>query len=353
MDGHEPKKKVNTVVLKFPRGFPRPSEKDIFAFLQSDHVEPSHIVAIYNESNRNCVFVKFSEIEFMDQYMARKVFESEFVYGNGVKVGIKISDAVQEISAVKLFEVPPEVDDDEIKSKFEEFGVVKKIICCKSSIKEVVPVHEFYNGTRLLYMEIKKDIPNLINIDGVNRRVWYDGIVEQCYRCNEKGHKRADCPLAVNNRLFSKVTGDFPALPKVTDSVTKSFPVTSSTPALQTTLTTTKMQNPRVLIKPLPDTVHNITELLPSGEQTNDNQSTVVVNSNNQSSIENQTTACTTTKTKTDDGDNGTESKKKRKKRKKQESSGSNDDANAAKRPELDGSQSEETDLLMETSDDS
>lgn len=195
---NKPKMKERTVEIQFPFGFPRPAESEIIKYLMADGVKGVHVEAIYPEIARRSIYVKFVEEEQFFAYLKKKGCQTDFVYANGVKIEIRIGEAGEGLTMVRLFEIPPEVDDEKITAILEEFGEVKEIRWGKIKGPEEFAV---YNGMRFVFMKMRKEIPNLLTIDGKQRRVRYDGEVEHCYKSGEAGHKRYQCPLSVNQRL--------------------------------------------------------------------------------------------------------------------------------------------------------
>lgn len=198
MEGPGPKKKVNTVRFRYPLGSPRPNEAEFTDFLKKKGVKVEHVEAIYPQLSSRSIFVKFTGEEVMKQYLTNTGFSDEFVYSNGVKIDIRISDANENLTYVRCCEVPPETGDEVVAGIFERFGTVKKITWEKISSKTGFNA---YNGIRGIVLDLKEEIPNLVEIDGRQHRVGYDGQKEVCFRCNKEGHKRFQCPLNPQARL--------------------------------------------------------------------------------------------------------------------------------------------------------
>lgn len=198
MAGREPKKKVNTVRFQYPFGAARPKEDEFAALLKSKDVEAAHVVAIYPEATRRSILVKFESKELAEGFMNKVGYSVEFEYSNKVSVELKVSDADVEVTMLRVFELQPEIEDDEIVQVFKAYGDVKKVLQEKTSLSSGYSV---YNGVRRVFIERNKDIPNLVQVDGRLRRVFYEGQKEICFRCSKEGHKRFECTESANNRL--------------------------------------------------------------------------------------------------------------------------------------------------------
>lgn len=199
MTGHEPKKKPSTVRFQYPFGSTIPKEEEFTALLKEREVAEDHVDAIYSERKRRSILVKFKTQELADNFLDKAGYTISFKYSNDVKVDLKISDANVDVTMVRIFELPPEIEDDEVIEAFKTYGVVKTVMREHTNPRSGFAV---YNGIRRIFMEITDEIPNLMSIDGVMRRVYYDGQTEICFRCQKEGHKRFACPLAANNRPF-------------------------------------------------------------------------------------------------------------------------------------------------------
>ena len=198
MSGHEPKKKLHTVRFQYPFGSTIPKEEEFTALLKEKGVAEDSVEAIYSEMKRKSILVKFKTQVLADDFLDKAGYIIGFKYSNEVKVDLKISDANVELTMVRCFELQPEIDDDEIEEVFKAYGVVRSVTRERTNPKSGYSV---YNGIRKILMERKAEIPNLVTIDGVSHRVQYDGQKEICFRCQQEGHKRFQCPLSVNNRL--------------------------------------------------------------------------------------------------------------------------------------------------------
>lgn len=51
-----------------------------------------------------------------------------------------------------------------------------------------------YNGVQTVEMRLKQHLPSSMNIAGNDALISYGGEPQICYRCNETGHQRQDCP---------------------------------------------------------------------------------------------------------------------------------------------------------------
>lgn len=198
MVGNESRRRVNTIRFQYPRGSAIPKEAEFAALLKKEQVDAEHVLAIYSEVARRSILVKLTSKDLVDEFLQKVGFSVMFQYSNKVSVELKVSEADEEVTMVRCFELQPEIDDSELTTVFEEYGSVKKITWEKTS-----PTHgyEVYNGVRRVFIKRDMEIPNLLEIGGRQRRVVYDGQTEMCFRCKKEGHKRFECPDSVNNRL--------------------------------------------------------------------------------------------------------------------------------------------------------
>lgn len=197
-----PPEKVNSIKLKFPVGFPRPTEAEIAGFLVKQGIEGPNVTAVYPDNQQKCIYVKFSNEDLCKEFLRKTTHDVGFEYSNKVKVHVQVSDANVNIRYVRCFEVEPEINDDEVRKAFEGFGEVKQIVWEKS---RPLPGFEVYNGIRGVHLIMSSEVPDLVEIDGKRKRVAYLGMTERCFRCSLVGHKRFQCPKSIQSRLNNNV----------------------------------------------------------------------------------------------------------------------------------------------------
>ena len=91
---------------------------------------------------------------------------------------------------VYLRDLPSEVPDRAVKSFFGSFGVVQSV----SALEH--PGHPgVLNGTRLIRVALRDDVPSSVRLAGFECRVWYPGQPRTCPVCRQSGHRVRDCPL--------------------------------------------------------------------------------------------------------------------------------------------------------------
>lgn len=213
-------KKDNSVRIKYPPGCARPSETEIVRFLVKHGVTGDDVTALYPDIRTKCFFVKFIDNVKAEEFMARTESESEFEYTNKVKTKVVVCDANEELKYIRIFEVAPEVTDEEVVNKLNDYGDVKQIVWEKVKPH---PGFELYNGVRGVHIYMRSEVPDQIEIAGEKKRVTYQGMTERCFRCNQVGHKRFQCPKSAQARLTRNGNGsgyapdlssdDFPILP--------------------------------------------------------------------------------------------------------------------------------------------
>lgn len=192
--------KDNSVKIKYPSGSARPSETEIVRFLVKHGVTGDDVTAVYPDVRSMCYFVKFIEGEKAKQFIEVTQNESIFEYANKVTTNVMVCDANADWKYIRIFELAPEVADEDVMNAFAAYGEVKNITWEKVKPH---PGFEVYNGVRGVQLNMVNDVPDLIEIAGEKKRVVYQGMVLRCYRCKATGHKSFECPLGPNARLRS------------------------------------------------------------------------------------------------------------------------------------------------------
>ena len=219
--GEMPEKEL-TIKIKFPQGASRPTESELVRFLVRNNVVGDDVTALYPDMRLRSYFVKFIDMQKADEFLKDVGCDAIFEFSNKVKAQVVISEANVDLRYVRIYEVAPEYDDEVIRKAMQAYGEIKKIVWEKS---RPMPGFELYNGIRGVHIDMKKPVPNFVDICGESKRVAYPGMTELCFRCRKSGHKSLECPLTVNGRmnLFNKNAvvppnpedfDDFPALPR-------------------------------------------------------------------------------------------------------------------------------------------
>lgn len=110
---------------------------------------------------------------------------------NGETTTVSITPADEEMTIVRILNVPPEVPNEKIENIFKNYGKVKIIENEKWSHKNRFKVD---SGIRLVKMSIEKSIPSTIIIAGLEAYVSYSGQEQTCFHCGDHSHLRQTCP---------------------------------------------------------------------------------------------------------------------------------------------------------------
>lgn len=91
-------------------------------------------------------------------------------------------------TVVQLRDVPLEIEDIDVKMVISQYGTV-------SNYRELT-YREFpdvKSGHRRISVRMIKPVPNYVKIRGYNILCLYDGVVQECFKCKEKGHFLKNC----------------------------------------------------------------------------------------------------------------------------------------------------------------
>ena len=103
---------------------------------------------------------------------------------------LPISPVEPQSRLVYLRDLPSEVPDRAVKSFFGSFGVVQSV----SALEH--PGHPgVLNGTRLVRVALRDDVPSSVRLAAFGCRVWYPDQPRTCPVCRQSGHRVRDCPL--------------------------------------------------------------------------------------------------------------------------------------------------------------
>lgn len=190
----------NTLKLKFGEQSRNPTNTEIFAFFQRQGWDCDMLSAMYREDFS--LFIKFQKEETLKDALRKLGKQVMFEYENGTKIQVAVSASNGMFKYVRVFGLPPEVDDKHIEAVFAKYASIQQMVRERYPAESGFPI---WSGARGLNMELIDDIPAQVYVQSIKARVFYDGIQHRCFVCGSTEHLKAECPKrkSVNTRLGS------------------------------------------------------------------------------------------------------------------------------------------------------
>lgn len=187
----------NTVKVVFNVNDSKPKDIDMINFALNLGLTTDDIRVLYQDQFERCIYIKFSGEDIYTGFLRKhENLEHEFKYESGHISKVKIIPATGKLKYVRVFNLPPEIDDKDVVNFFKVYGKVLAFRNEKYGVDFKLPV---LSGVRGLSMELEKEIPQYLffkyNQHSIKIKVYYEGIREKCYKCGLFTHKIADCPL--------------------------------------------------------------------------------------------------------------------------------------------------------------
>ncbi|KAJ4444044.1 hypothetical protein ANN_05833 [Periplaneta americana] len=202
----------NTVKIVFTTEAQRPSALEIHNWIDGTlHITEDQIDMIQLNTLERSVYIKLVSAVHYDRLLNKYTDPVNFQYDNGTIVKVALQRADVNTVTVRLFNLPPEIDDKTVVQSLSPYGAVRHVRPEVWSTQYKYPVH---NGVRAVRIEIKKHIPIKLVIAGYAVILHYPGQPQLCHICGEESHLRSQCPnkkfnLPVNitgrKRLLSDV----------------------------------------------------------------------------------------------------------------------------------------------------
>lgn len=195
--------RTSSLRLRFEREDPEPTDADIFSFMKDKMaLKCDTLLSMYKEKNEMSVIIKFKKDEDAQRTLMRLPNIMEFRYNKYQSANVKLSMANAIMRYVRLFNLPPEVEDVEIQKVMAKYGKVVRMVREKYAEETGFPI---WTSVRGMYIELKDgaEIPGTVMIRGMRARIFYEGLVSKCYQCGSTDHMKAECPQrkTVNDRL--------------------------------------------------------------------------------------------------------------------------------------------------------
>lgn len=203
--------KVNSLRLKFERGSAEPSDLDIFTFMKEKMKIPCEsLMCMYKEKSTTSVIIKFKTEEGLKSTLDRLPETMEFSSDKYQRCDVQLSAANAVIRYVRLFNLPPEVEDQEIWNVMAKFGKIQRMVRERYGVETGYPI---WTSVRGVYIEVKdsEEIPATIHVRNMRARVYYEGLVNKCFQCGSVDHLKANCPhrRTVNDRLNTEQSSSY------------------------------------------------------------------------------------------------------------------------------------------------
>lgn len=193
----EPKRE-STIKLRFGAGSRGPNNAEVFKFFGKHEWTNEELSAMYREDFS--IFVKFKTEQLMREALAKLGPQTKFEYDDGTSMTVPVTAAAGSFKYVRIFGLPPEVDDRFVATAMSKYGTVQQMIRERFPVETGFPIH---NGVRGIHMELVSEIPAQLTIQHVKARIYYDGLQNKCFGCGALDHLKAACPNRkdVNKRL--------------------------------------------------------------------------------------------------------------------------------------------------------
>lgn len=204
------KVRVNTLKFAFGRGSSEPTDAEMFEFCRQRQFNPEEIYSIHKEKDSMAIYVKFKSESFMKKVLHNMQAVLTFKYADGKSADVTVSEADISFKYIRVFNLPPEIEDREIYQSLSPYGIVKQQVRERYHPSTGFPV---FSTVRGLYMEVTKEIPPQVRVRHFQARIYYEGMINKCFICKSADHIKANCPRrnatqnssSVQGRLYSDI----------------------------------------------------------------------------------------------------------------------------------------------------
>lgn len=159
---------------------------------------------VYKTSRDRSLFVKFTSQEAMRESLSKNSEPLNFAYANGRSVMVRMCSAGTNMHYVRVFDLPPEVGDDQLAHVLGSYGKVDRVI--REKFPGNLGLDHLYTGVRGVHIDVKKGIPPAIEVLNMKAKVFYSGLSDTCFMCHVVGHRRDTCPQRRNRNEKERQT---------------------------------------------------------------------------------------------------------------------------------------------------
>lgn len=183
--------KKNTLVFEFPKDAMGPSLFEMSRFGKKLTADRTMMDTCYRNADEKSIYIRFKTAEAFNDAVLYNGEIHTFEYNDGSTVQVKMAVAGGMYKYVRIFNLPPEVSDDDIGRVLARYGKIRK------QVREKFPPEcefDVYSGIRGVYMDIQKPIPASLFIRNSKARIYYEGFKNRCFHCKADDHLKVNCP---------------------------------------------------------------------------------------------------------------------------------------------------------------
>lgn len=183
--------KKHTLVFEFPKEAMGPSLFEMSRFSKKLTADRTMMDTCYRNADEKCIYIRFKTAEAFNDAVLYNPEMHTFEYNDGSTAQVKMSVAGGMYKYVRIFNLPPEVSDDDIGRVLARYGKIRK------QVREKFPPEcefDVYSGIRGAYMDIQKQIPASLFIRNSKARIYYEGFKNRCFHCKADDHLKVNCP---------------------------------------------------------------------------------------------------------------------------------------------------------------
>ncbi|XP_055601651.1 uncharacterized protein LOC129750675 [Uranotaenia lowii] len=189
----------NTIKIAFGASAKPPLYLDIFKFVGNTlAIQASSVHSLYKDENERCCYIKFIDETVFNSFTCKMAAEYPFSYDDGTMITVRLNVASKIFRYIRVFNLPPEIDDKEIAAVLGQFGTIEEQVRERFATNSSFPV---FNGIRGVLMEVDKEIPANIFIANFKVRIFYEGMRNRCFLCKNEGHLKAECPKLASYKI--------------------------------------------------------------------------------------------------------------------------------------------------------
>lgn len=121
--------RANSMRVHFGPGKKEPTDHEIFQFMRVKMgLNSATLLCMYKDPREHCIIIKFKTEDQLKGALLRLPSSMDFDYSKCESTKVTFSAASAVFRYVRIFNLPPEIEDKELSSVLSKYGIIQRMV---------------------------------------------------------------------------------------------------------------------------------------------------------------------------------------------------------------------------------